>query len=121
MVLESPFSCLGDEVERVVGRLWATLLPVSSLLRGADMQFSSTTWLPRVAADTLVLHAKDDSTVHYTLAQNLVSSAKKSGKLNIKEVYFEEDLKLGHNDIYTHPNFQSILTKCNIIPAIKEE
>ena len=116
LVLESPFNNLAEEVHQVMGqqaggvkKLLLHLLPLSKLLRSADLSFRTDRVLASVKTPVLILHAEDDATIRLELSRKLLASAREGGKQDIRMEEFGADLGLGHNNIYRADKLRELL------------
>ena len=116
LVLEAAFNNLGEEVHMLVtnkGRglqkILAPLIPVSPLLRLADLTFASDEVVGRLEIPVLLLHAEDDHVVPVELARRLLNSALKDGKQDIEMRVFDAEHCLGHSCIHKSVDLPDIL------------
>ena len=118
LVMESPFNNLRDEIQDVVfksrGKVPSTvgkILPVTRRLKNAGMEFRSDYWITLLWADTVILHAEDDSTIDIKLARRLFKGACESGRDNVEMITFDKHHDLGHNNIYTFDGLPEVIER----------
>lgn len=114
LVLESPFDELANVVKHhPLSRMhrfmpWFQDIFVDSLKNDPTTSFNSyeKSKLVHPELPLMILHAKDDAVIPFSLADRLhksFKSSRTSSKARLDFVTFESDLGYGHKYIYTHP------------------
>ena len=103
LILKAPFNNMYDEVMTYgAAKAFAAVgMDVRQRLVDSGLVFDTEHWLPFVKCPVLVMHAEDDKVVPYELGKALYDKTLAAGKTNIRMVTFPENLKYGHNNIFT--------------------
>jgi len=121
LVLEAPFNCMeGIMHNYILSKILLKIYPsewmsglIYQALEKRQIYLNTQKCLRVVTCHVLILHAKDDRRVHFSLGRDLYEGMKKPGEpcmpRTITFVAFDEEHELGHNKIYQHPDLIGIV------------
>jgi len=110
LLLESPYNSLDAQIRAILP--WHLRVIVLNLvgLKSIGLEFLSGKWAAEVSWPILILHAEDDPKIPQQLSEQILEETK--GKSNpISRILFSKDFGFRHNDIYTFPHLQELVTK----------
>ena len=107
-----------DEVATfLVAKAFKLLLDVDKLIEKASLTFDSEKFIETIKEPISILHAEDDGVIPYELGRKLYEiSAKENSKT--KFFSFEDNLHLGHDDIYKANTFDEVVKE--IVMSVKQ-
>ena len=133
VVLEAPFNNFTDELifytkntsnpiaKSALSALYSSTgetLP-GALLSLFNMKFNSDSWVPYIKCPVLILHAKEDAKIPFSLAEKLFNDVIAAGKTDVTFHAFEEGIE--HHTIYNSKKLPSIIKEFTDNSELKEE
>ena len=110
LLLESPYNSMEGQIRAILP--WHLRLIVLNLvgLKSIDLEFLSAKWAAEVTWPMLILHAEDDHKIPQYLSEQILEETKGTNN-PISRILFSKDFGFRHNDIYTFPHLQELVTK----------